>query len=59
MVPTLVSRVLRNEPVLVLGGGGQCLDFPRPVAVRVVGHIALEVGVDRAVFPAFINPPST
>ena len=47
---------LGNEPVLVLGGGGQGLDFPRAIAVRVVGHIALEVGIDRAVFPALIQP---
>ena len=46
---------LGNEPVLVLGRGGQGLDLPGSIAVRVVRHISLKVGVHGSVFPALIE----
>ena len=46
---------LRDEAVPVLGRCGERLDFPRPVAVGVIGDVALQVGVDRPVLAALVE----
>ena len=46
---------LRDELVLVLGDRGERLQLPGAVSVRIVGHVALQVGVDGPVLAALVE----